>query len=90
MAPITILIVGFLLNYVGFIGAGDVKLLVALSVALSNTDVFQLLLLMSIAGVPVALIAYIVHKMKKNQGRCEVPYGVAITIGYLLILLTRQ
>lgn len=87
IAPLCILVVGFLLSSFGFVGAGDVKLLVALTVSLSNSQVLELFLSMSLAGIPVALIAFIVHKIKRNSGRCEVPYGVAIVIGYGLTLL---
>lgn len=87
-APLTILAIGFILNYINIVGAGDIKLLVALTVGLSTESVYKLLLLVALAGLPIAIIAYIVHKVRKNSPRCEVPYGVAIAIGYWILLLS--
>lgn len=87
-APLIILAIGFILNYINIVGAGDIKLLVALTVGLSTESVYKLLLLVALAGLPIAIIAYIVHKVRKNSPRCEVPYGVAIAIGYWILLLS--
>lgn len=87
-APLIILVIGFILNYVNIVGAGDVKLLVALSVGLTTASVYKLLLLVALAGLPIAIIAYIVHKIKRTSYRCDVPYGVAIAIGYWILLLS--
>lgn len=86
-APLLILIVGFILNYVNIVGAGDIKLLVALTICLTPENVYKLLLVIALAGLPVAIIAYIVHKIKRTS-RCDVPYGVAIAIGYWIMLLS--
>jgi len=45
--------------------------------------------LMSIAGGLLTLIVLIDHKLRKNQGRPEVPYGVAIAFGGLWLLAQR-
>jgi prepilin peptidase CpaA len=87
-APLAILVIGFILNFINMVGAGDVKLLVALTIGLSNESVYKLLMLVALAGLPVAIIAYIVHKLRKNSPRCEVPYGVAIAMGYWVLLLS--
>ena len=44
---------------------------------------------MSIAGGVLTLIVMTEHKLKKNGGRPEVPYGVAIAFGGLWLLAQR-
>lgn len=87
IVPIAILVIGIILSCFNLIGGGDVKLLVALTIGLTNDMVLNLFILMSFAGVPVAIIAYIIHKVKKKSGSCEVPYGLAISFGYVFMLL---
>jgi prepilin peptidase CpaA len=44
---------------------------------------------MSIAGGLLTLVVLLVHRLRKKEGRPEVPYGVAIAIGGLAILAQR-
>lgn len=87
IVPLAILVIGIILSCFNLLGGGDVKLLVALSVGLTNEMVLHLFILTSFAGVPVAIGAYIIHKIKKKTGSCEVPYGLAISIGYVFMLI---
>jgi prepilin peptidase CpaA len=74
---------------VGAMGGGDVKLAAALALWFSPASTLKLLVLMSLAGGLLTLIVMIEHKYKKNEGRPEVPYGVAIAFGGLWLLAQR-
>jgi prepilin peptidase CpaA len=45
--------------------------------------------IMSLAGGVLTLIVVVVHRLRKKEGRPEIPYGVAIAIGALAILTQR-
>jgi len=75
--------------FVGAMGGGDVKLAAALALWFSPGSSLKLIVLMSIAGGLLTLIVLIDHKLRKNQGRPEVPYGVAIAFGGLWLLAQR-
>ena len=73
----------------GAMGGGDVKLAAALALWFSPGSSLKLIVLMSIAGGVLTLIVMTEHKLKKNEGRPEVPYGVAIAFGGLWLLAQR-
>ncbi len=73
----------------GMMGGGDVKLAAALALWFPPSATLLLIVLMSLAGGVLTLIVIIEHKIKKNQGRPEVPYGVAIAFGGLWLLAQR-
>ncbi|MDQ3075051.1 MAG: prepilin peptidase [Pseudomonadota bacterium] len=73
----------------GAMGGGDVKLAAALALWFAPADTVFLLVLMSLAGGVLTLIVMIEHNIKKNEGRPEVPYGVAIAFGGLWLLAQR-
>jgi prepilin peptidase CpaA len=75
--------------YAGMMGGGDVKLAAALALWFSPLSALRFLVYMSIAGGVLTLVVMIIHRIKKKQGRPEVPYGVAIAIGGLAILAQR-
>jgi prepilin peptidase CpaA len=75
--------------YVGAMGGGDVKLAAALALWFAPGDTLLLIVLMSLAGGVLTLIVMVHHKIKKNEGRPEVPYGVAIAFGGLWLLAQR-
>ena len=75
--------------YAGAMGGGDVKLAAALALWFSPASTLKLLVLMSLAGGLLTLIVMIEHKYKKNEGRPEVPYGVAIAFGGVWLLAQR-
>ena len=73
--------------YAGMMGGGDVKLAAALALWFSAADTVKFLVLMSIAGglLTLGLLAW--HRVKRREGRPQVPYGVAIAVGALAILV---
>ncbi|MEO5773388.1 MAG: prepilin peptidase [Sphingomicrobium sp.] len=75
--------------YFGMMGGGDVKLAAAIALWFAPAGTVRFLVLMSIAGgvLTVALLA--LHKVRKKEGRPEIPYGVAIAFGALMILTQR-
>ena len=73
----------------GAMGGGDVKLAAALALWFAPGDTLLLIVLMSLAGGVLTAIVMIEHKIKKKEGRPEVPYGVAIAFGGLWILAQR-
>jgi prepilin peptidase CpaA len=75
--------------YAGLMGGGDVKLAAALALWFSPASTLKFLVLMSIAGGVVTLIAIALHRMRKSPGRPRIPYGVAIGFGGLAILTQR-
>jgi prepilin peptidase CpaA len=75
--------------YAGMMGGGDVKLAAALALWFSPLSTLRFLVLMSIAGGVLTLAVVAIHRIRKKQGRPEVPYGVAIAFGGLAILTQR-
>ncbi|MCY7339288.1 MAG: prepilin peptidase [Sphingomonas bacterium] len=73
----------------GAMGGGDVKLAAALALWFAPADTLFLIVLMSLAGGVLTVIVMIEHRLKKNEGRPEVPYGVAIAFGGLWLLAQR-
>jgi prepilin peptidase CpaA len=74
---------------IGVMGGGDVKLAAALALWFPPGATLFLIVIMSLAGGVLTMIVIIEHKIKKNQGRPEVPYGVAIAFGGLWLLAQR-
>ena len=75
--------------YAGMMGGGDVKLAAALVLWFSPASTIKFLILMSIAGGVVTLVAILIHRARRKVGRPEIPYGVAIAFGGLAILTQR-
>jgi prepilin peptidase CpaA len=75
--------------YAGMMGGGDVKLAAALSLWLSPISTIKFLVLMSLAGGVLTLVVLAWHRAKQREGRPEIPYGVAIAFGGLVILTQR-
>jgi prepilin peptidase CpaA len=73
----------------GMMGGGDVKLAAALALWFTPAETLRFLVVMSIAGGVVTLVVLAVHRLRKKEGRPEIPYGVAIGIGGLAILAQR-
>ena len=73
----------------GAMGGGDVKLAAALALWFAPGDTLLLIVLMSLAGGALTLIVMVEHQFKKESGRPEVPYGVAIAFGGLWLLAQR-
>ncbi|RST30505.1 peptidase [Sphingomonas ginkgonis] len=75
--------------YAGMMGGGDVKLAAALALWFSPPATIRFLVLMSIAGGVLTLLVLLVHRARGKEGKPEIPYGVAIAVGGLLILAQR-
>jgi prepilin peptidase CpaA len=75
--------------YVGAMGGGDVKLAGALALWFPPGDTLKLIVLTSIAGGVLTLFVLGAHRLRKREGRPEVPYGVAIAFGGLWLLAQR-
>ena len=67
-------------------GGGDVKLAAALALWFSPASTLKFLVLMSLAGGVLTLGVMALHRFKRREGRPEIPYGVAIAFGGLVIL----
>ena len=75
--------------YAGMMGGGDVKLAAALALWFPPLGTVKFLVLTSIAGGFVTLAFLVWHRVRKDEGRPAIPYGVAIAFGGLAILTQR-
>jgi prepilin peptidase CpaA len=75
--------------YAGMMGGGDVKLAAAVSLWFSPSMIVKFLVLTSLAGGVLTLAILAWHRVKRREGRPEIPYGVAIALGGLAILTQR-
>jgi prepilin peptidase CpaA len=75
--------------YAGMMGGGDVKLAAALALWFSPVTTLNFLIYMSIGGGVLTAVVLLLHRAKKKPGKPEVPYGVAIAFGGLVILIQR-
>jgi len=86
----TVFIGGFVLNQLGLIGAGDVKLLSAFCVAIKPELVPLVLTLMLVLGLVCAVVCYLWQRNKRakvQQYQEGVPYGVPICCACLFGIL---
>jgi prepilin peptidase CpaA len=73
----------------GAMGGGDVKLIAALGLWLLPVDMLNMLVWMSLAGGVLTIGMLIAHKIRKSEGRPEIPYGVAIALATAPLLAER-
>ena len=73
----------------GLMGGGDVKLAAGLALWFSPASTLKFLVFMSLAGGVLTLVQVAAHRLRSKEGRPEIPYGVAIAIGGLVILAQR-
>lgn len=85
MALLILFISGFILSLVGVIGAGDVKLVCALSTGISTTGIGHFLLLIGILGIPLTLITLLYYRAFSIRNVITIPYGVAICCSYWML-----
>ncbi|SMB78944.1 prepilin peptidase CpaA [Pasteurella testudinis DSM 23072] len=78
------LVIGFMIFYFGVIGGGDIKLISVLMLATPTNHIVPFLFLTSIVGLLLIIVGWIFfrHSIKENG----LPYGVAISAGFLLTL----
>ncbi|WP_310469152.1 prepilin peptidase [Sphingomonas sp.] len=75
--------------YAGMMGGGDVKLAAAIALWFSPATTLKFIVLMSIAGGVLTLVVLGLHRLRRKDGRPQIPYGVAIAFGGLAILTQR-
>ena len=74
----------------GGMGGGDVKLGTALAMWFAPLATLMFFVVTSLAGGLVSLAAWFYHhKLKRAEGKTEVPYGVAIALGGMWLLAQR-
>jgi prepilin peptidase CpaA len=83
---VVVLFVFFLAFQFGQMGGGDVKMLFALALWLPRMAVFQLIVVMAIAGGVLTLAMLIRHRLLKSQENPEIPYGIAIAFAGLWLI----
>jgi len=72
--------------FAGMMGGGDVKLAAALALWFPPASTLQFIVWMSLAGGALTLGLVLWHRANRRNGRPEIPYGVAIAFGGLVIL----
>ena len=82
------LVCGLLMFYCRFAGAGDIKLITVLLITISAGNVMFFFAVTTFLGLPLAIIAIMYKWLKKVEGGITLPYGVAITGGYIITSLT--
>jgi len=75
--------------YMNVMGGGDVKLAGALALWFTPFETLTLIVVMSIAGGLLTLVVLVAHRLRRKEGRPEVPYGVAIAVGGMWLLAQR-
>ncbi len=85
-----VFVVFFAMFCLGGMGGGDVKLGTATALWFSPMGSLKLVVAISIIGGVITLISWFHHhKIRKAEGKTEVPYGVAIALGGLWLLAQR-
>ena len=82
------LVCGLLMFYCRLVGAGDIKIITALLITIPADSVIFFFAVTTFLGLPLAIFAIIYKWLKKIKGGITLPYGVAITGGYILTSLT--
>ncbi|PAF53566.1 hypothetical protein BKH42_05125 [Helicobacter sp. 13S00482-2] len=80
-----ILFIGIIIWRFGFLGAGDIKLICALSLIIPYDLIGLFLFLTSIVGAIIGIFIYICANFIKIEK--SVPYGVAIMGSFLILFL---
>lgn len=79
------LFIGFLLFSLKIIGAGDVKLIAVLMLAIPSDQIFSFFFFTTFSGLLVIIIGWIFFREPVRQN--GLPYGVAISLGFLINLV---
>lgn len=84
-----IVLVGVFLSNINVLGAGDSKLMAAVSLALTPYQIAHFILLTFLFGGVLAVLYFCLSKVSKNERlACEygIPYGVAISASAMFTL----
>ncbi|WP_373943595.1 prepilin peptidase [Vibrio chagasii] len=90
MSSLLMLVIGLILYKLIWIGAGDIKYVVILSLTIPINDLLLAYILTAFAGGILAL-SYLVSRnlFKRNpHAKDGIPYGIAISVGFYLVILT--
>ncbi|OCG12197.1 hypothetical protein A9G24_08720 [Gilliamella sp. App6-5] len=79
------LVCGLFMFYCRLVGAGDIKLITVLLISIPSGSVLSFLMIITLFGLPMAIIAIIYKHLKKPEGGVTLPYGIAISGSYFLI-----
>jgi prepilin peptidase CpaA len=100
LSPLDIQITSFLLVLGGglivysliWIGAGDIKYVAALSLTIPLNDLLWAFVMTAFSGGVLASIYLINKKLarKKPNDQQGIPYGIAISVGFYLVILTQN
>ncbi|WP_086775468.1 prepilin peptidase [Vibrio coralliirubri] len=100
ISPLDIQIMSFLLMLGGglilykliWIGAGDIKYAVILSLTIPFDDLLLAYILTAFAGGILAVTYLMSKKVIRENARYQegIPYGIAISIGFYLVILTQS
>lgn len=85
LAAVVFVVFAFLFAQ-GWMGGGDVKLLVALALWFPPLAVMSMLVLMALLGGGVTIMTVVHHRMTRRLGQPEIPYGVAIALAALWLV----
>ncbi|MGP1283524.1 MAG: A24 family peptidase [Parasphingopyxis sp.] len=72
---------------IGAMGGGDVKMIGALALWMTPMQLPVMLIVMAIAGGALTLAMLVHHRVSGKTERPEIPYGVAIAIGGLWVVM---
>jgi prepilin peptidase CpaA len=75
-----------------WIGAGDIKYVAALSLTIPLNDLLWAFVMTAFSGGVLASIYLINKKLarKKPNDQQGIPYGIAISVGFYLVILTQN
>lgn len=83
LLPLLCLLIGFILTVIGIIGAGDIKLIIALLVGMPQEHIAMFFFTMGCLGSPLAILIAILSNIFLKKKDKTVPFGIAITFGYI-------
>ncbi|MGC6409039.1 prepilin peptidase [Bisgaard Taxon 45] len=73
---------GFLLFTLGVIGAGDIKLVTVLMLAIPTEQLISFFFLTSCSGLLLIIIGWLFFR--ESIRKAGLPYGIAISLGFLI------
>ncbi|MCR9642488.1 prepilin peptidase [Vibrio alginolyticus] len=84
--------IGLILYALIWIGAGDIKYAAVLSLTIPLNDLPWAYIMTAFAGGFLAVIYLITRKIISNKVNIQegIPYGIAISVGFYLIILTQN
>lgn len=83
IAALIFFIIGLLIFCFNIMGAGDIKLISVLLLSLPTEQIWDFFILMTLLGLPLAIFALIRKTITKST--VTIPYGVAISLSYIII-----